>query len=215
MSKQAKVITNYDNHNIGEMDEIWTKTKGTWTTESSGVHMNPNFLFIGTTEADYLTAGGNWKTEHGLALTTDARVHKDAARDNLVTFKEKATIITVQMNTQQLGNESKLKTGGFPLAKAGGVVGIMDQPIITGIVAIKGVSGSARLTMTTSQKYCEGTWVRITDVVAATSVESWVKEEHVLEFLELVTAKKYSFEVAYAGTDTTKVWSAKREFVAQ
>jgi len=215
MARKAKVITNYRDYNIKKMKGIWIRSGGTWSSENSGLHLNPNFVFSGTSEADYMAAGTDWEEAQEKAETIGGSLTKSNAKELLTTFKKCMKTITMQMNVQQTGNGTKLKSGGFPLAKTGGAVGAMSRPMIKDISSIKGLKGAARIKMTKSLKHCIGTWVRMTDVQDDTYTEFFVQEKHILKIYELTQGKEYGFEVAYAGKDKRKVWSYIRMFFAQ
>src|SRR5665213_902592 len=154
-----KVIPFYEQMTHAEMDEIWIRIKSPWTSSTTGIPGNTNYVFIGTAEADVILAGGNYKTARDKAIASKAPLDEKAANDAMGVFAEKLQIIAEQVNTQQAGNATKLASTGLTMAKIGDGVGQMDKAVINSIDAVDGVAGRASINIVTSKKYCHGTYI--------------------------------------------------------
>jgi len=201
-----KVITDYTQKTLVEMDEIWIRIKSPWTSSTTGIPGNTYYVFTGTVEADVILAGGNYKTARDKAIASKAPMDEKAANDMKDIFAEKLKAISVPVNTQQGGNATALASTGLTMAKIGEGVGQMDKAKINSIEAVDGVAGRAEINIVKSAKYCHGTYIQ-TQIGGAPIVETHSTDKHIIIQDGFVHGTDYMVRVCYDGTDKTRVWS--------
>jgi hypothetical protein len=209
-----KLKENYSGFSIDDCEGLWIKTKSDWTETSPGIHLNPNVVWEGTSEADYMTLGADMKELNDDAVGGTPTQKLDA-KNGRIAYLKAAGGMAVQANAQCGGDEAKEKSTGLVLNAVGGTVGEMGKPVIDSATPTDGVVGREVIMMKKSEKFCFGTWINVTDVAAGTTQRLYSHSKHKLILTGLTPQKQYSVTVAYDGSDPLIVWSDPKTFWAQ
>ncbi len=214
MSEVLLLIESFKDKTLEEMRTIYGKTNRTWTTGSTGLHINPNFTWASGTESTAFTTGSAWHDADQIGIT-GSDIEKATAQELLVPFQDALEAIMKQANVQHPGVVSKLESTGGVMAKAGGAVGVMAQAVIKDIDPVKGVPGMFKVAIVPSEKHCFGTHIRITNLSTGAVRELHAHEKSHLIITDCPGGTRYNLEVAYDGANPLKVWSDPKPFWGQ
>ena len=206
----VKLITDFSHKTKPQLLTLGVRIRKPFATTGMGLVGNTYFTWTGTSAADCVTAGNDYRdavddNEGGGELTELA---EKAARE---IFIEKLKGIAVQGNTQQSGteaaNEVALASTGLPFAEEGGEVGEMDKASINHIDPVDGVTGFADANIKTSQKTCYGTHIEVQNVATGIIVYSHSRRKHIIRIGGFTHGVDSMVRVAYDGANPTIVWS--------